>query len=318
MMNSIKNIFQLCKEHALRENVCFINVFCDLLYARYIHGFSIEDYFYNTPGYAMKNYQRKDFFSNKRWIKVREIFNNKEKSKLLDNKIDALNLFSAFIYHDWLDPSHVAYEEFKEFVESHSKLLLKPVSAEGGYGISVYVPSNDLFEDYKKMHGGGYLLEECIKQNERMSFNNESVNTIRVYSVMDRHGNPHILKTCLRAGVGSSVVDNFHSGGVIYPINTESGFVELYGEQRLGQKKIFIHPGSDIMMLGFKIPNWSLLISTVKEMAKIIPQVRYVGWDMVITNDGVDFIEANDNADPALLGRFGVDRLFYKKIMQYR
>ena len=43
-------------------------------------------------------------------------------------------------------------------------------------------------------------------------------------------------------------------------------------------------------------------------------QVRYVGWDMVITPDGVDLIEANDNADHALFGRIGCQKLFLNQL----
>ncbi len=147
-----------------------------------------------------------------------------------------------------------------------------------------------------------------------MSFHNASVNTIRVYSVLDRQGKAHILKAVLRAGVGDSVVDNFHSGGVIYPVNVEYGFIESYGERRSEKNGVFIHPGTDIVMLGFVIPHWELMKNTVAKMAESLPQVRYIGWDMVITPDGVDLIEANDNADHALFGRIGCDRLFLKQL----
>ena len=49
-------------------------------------------------------------------------------------------------------------------------------------------------------------------------------------------------------------------------------------------------------------------------MAESLPQVRYIGWDMVITPEGVDMIEANDTADHALFGRIGCERLFLKKL----
>ena len=147
-----------------------------------------------------------------------------------------------------------------------------------------------------------------------MSFCNTSVNTVRVYSVLDRKGKAHILKAVLRAGVGDSVVDNFHSGGVIYPVNVEHGFIESYGERRVEKEGVFIHPGTDIVMLGFKIPHWELMKETVRKMAESLPQIRYIGWDMVITPDGVDLIEANDNADHALFGRIGCEKLFLNQL----
>ena len=167
---------------------------------------------------------------------------------------------------------------------------------------------------YNELKSSDLFLEECITQHPLMSFNNTSVNTIRVYSVLDKQRKAHILKAVLRAGVGDSVVDNFHSGGVIYPVNIEYGFIEASGVRRLDRKQVSIHPGTNIIMLGFAIPHWNQLIETVKLMAESLPQVRYIGWDMVITPEGVDMIEANDNADHALFGRIGCERLFLKKL----
>lgn len=98
-------------------------------------------------------------------------------------------------------------------------------------------------------------MEECIKQHPSLCFGNTSVNIIRIYSVLDRNGRPHILKSVLKVGGGSSIVDNFHGGGVIYPINLEHGIIESFGEQKQSAQKIFYHPGTDKCMLGFSIPS---------------------------------------------------------------
>lgn len=161
------------------------------------------------------------------------------------------------------------------------------------------------------------MLEECIRQHPKMNLNNASVNTIRVYSVLDKEGKAHILKAILRAGVGDSVVDNYCSGGVIYPINVEYGFVEGSGERHADKKEWMIHPGTDIVMLGFTIPHWDLMKETVRKMAESLPQIRYIGWDMVITPDGVDLIEANDNAHHGFWGRVGSERLFLEKLKSF-
>lgn len=101
-----------------------------------------------------------------------------------------------------------------------------------------------------------------------MSFNNSSVNTIRIYSVLDNKGNVHILKAVLRVGVGESIVDNFHSGGVIYPINIEHGFIESKGQIRAQKDGVFVHPGTDKIMLGLVIPHWDMAKETIKKWQK--------------------------------------------------
>lgn len=310
----IREVYAKCKKHAQKYKVCTLSVLWDYLHARFFYGFCGEDYFLNTTGYAMKNFQKKQFFSHKEWLKIRKRFNDEKFTYILNNKVETLKYFGKFINHDWCYPREHNEEQFNQFIEKNEWIICKPISEEGGKGIGLFHQSNDFFK-YNELKENNYLLEECIKSHPAMNFKNTSVNTVRVYSVLDRSGKAHILKAVLRAGVGDSVVDNFHSGGVIYPVNVEHGFIESYGERRTEKKGVFIHPETDIIMLGFVIPHWELMKETVKRMAESLPQVRYIGWDMCITPNGVDLIEANDNADHALWGRIGCERLFLKKLI---
>lgn len=315
-MDMIRTIYTKCREHAEQYNISTFLVFLDYLYARVFYGFCGEDYFLNTSGFALKNFQKKQFFSHKKWLKIRKVLNDENFTYILNNKAETLKYFSKYIHHGWCYPYEHSYEQFNQFCAKYQRIICKPISDEGGNGIKLYhrTDSNHRGGTYKSLKNSELLLEQYIEQHPKMCFNNNSVNTIRVYSVLDRQGKAHILKAILRAGVGDSVVDNFHSGGVIYPINVEFGFIESYGERRATKEKVFIHPGTDIVMLGFVIPHWEQLKDTVTKMAESLPQVRYIGWDMVITPMGVDLIEANDNADHALWGRIGCKKLFFNQL----
>ena len=113
---------------------------------------------------------------------------------------------------------------------------------------------------------------------------------------------------------GNSTVDSYSQGGVIYPVNLEGGFVEGFGVRKIDQKEIYIHPETDIMMLGYKIPHWDILIDTILKVANKISQLQYIGWDIAITQTGVDLIEGNPDAESSLFERVGNERLFYPKI----
>lgn len=312
----IRKIIKQCTEHAERYRVCSLAVFFDYLHARICYGFCGEDYFLNTPGYAMKNFQKKQFFSHKQWLKIIKRLNDEKYIHILNNKVETLGYFAKFINHEWCYPKMHSKEQYEQFVSKHQRIICKPLSEEGGQGVCLY-DKNSFRGGYEELKANDLLLEECIAQHPDMCFNNSSVNTVRVYSILDRQGKAHILKAVLRAGVGKSVVDNYHSGGVIYPINVEHGFVESYGKRRMDTQGIVIHPETDIVMLGFHIPHWEKMKKTVLLMAESIPQVRYIGWDMVVTPEGVDMIEANDNADHALWGRIGLERLFLETIKSF-
>ena len=53
------------------------------------------------------------------------------------------------------------------------------------------------------------------------------------------------------------------------------------------------HPISKIKIVGYEIPNYDKAINLVKECAKKIPEVKYVGWDVAITDKDAVIIEGN-------------------------
>ena len=148
------------------------------------------------------------------------------------------------------------------------------------------------------------LLDECIKQDSCMSFGNKSVNTIRVYTIIDTCGKAHVVQTILRVGVGDSVVDNYCSGGYIYPVDIKSGRVDNTGwGHGADYSGIMIHPGTDIKMLGYQIPYWNDVKRYSCSLAEHLPEVRCVGWDIVVADNPchVDFIEGNHDAHSGML-----------------
>ena len=181
-----------------------------------------------------------------------------------------------------------------------------------GIGIEkVYVTDNtDLKILYEELKRKNVLLEEIVQSNPNVVFNNKSLNTIRVYTVLDKNGKPQIIKTILRVGIGDSVVDNFHAGGVIYNVDIESGRIINAGYNRDGLH--FYHPGSDIFMLGYQLPNWNELIAYVKELVLVIPECKIIGWDVALTTKGLDVIEGNHDPDSELIELFGGEGRYYE------
>ena len=54
-----------------------------------------------------------------------------------------------------------------------------------------------------------------------------------------------------------------------------------------------IHPVSKIKFVGLKIPSIDKLESYIKDVCKVLPNARYVGWDVAITPEGFELIEGN-------------------------
>ena len=102
----------------------------------------------------------------------------------------------------------------------------------------------------------------------------------------------------LRIGNGEAVADNFHHGGLATIIDIHSGFIISDGvDHNLVWYKE--HPVTGKTIRGFKIPFWDKVIETIKNAAMVMPEVRYVGWDVAVGKNGkIYIIEGNCCADP--------------------
>jgi hypothetical protein len=44
---------------------------------------------------------------------------------------------------------------------------------------------------------------------------------------------------------------------------------------------------------GYQIPKWNEAINTAKALANILPNHKYIGWDLALTDNGWIMIEGN-------------------------
>ena len=171
-----------------------------------------------------------------------------------------------------------------------------------GDGISVIGADCLISEDsrhkiYARLKESKTIIEEIIEQHPSMRFNSNSVNTIRAITLMDKTAHEvTMIKAVFRAGVGDVVVDNYHQGGCCYEVDVLLGRACSYGVST-SNKGIIVHPGTDICMLGYEIPNWDKVVSGCIDAHKMLPQCRYISWDVAITRDGMELIEGNHNGD---------------------
>ena len=116
-----------------------------------------------------------------------------------------------------------------------------------------------------------------------------SVNTMRMFTFY-KNGESYFLQAVLKIGNGG-VVDNFSSGGM-YTYVSDTG--DVYVEAIDKNDNIYsTHPISNHKIVGFKVPLFNEAVELVKEAAKVIPEVAYVGWDVAISENGPVIVEGN-------------------------
>ena len=237
-------------------------------------------------------------------------------SSLLWDKARFNRHFSAYLNRDWLDVSTATEEEFSDFIRSHSVVMLKATSLSCGKGISRYTyrEGDDLTALYN--NNRDVLMEEFIVQHPKLAaFNPSSVNVPRLNTMLDQNGEPHLFSAFFRTGNGDTVVDNMGAGGMAAHIDVETGIVDTLAVDEETHEYL-LHPISGQVFPGLQIPFWDEAKAVVLKAAREIPNMRYVGWDVAITETGVCLIEGNGRADPCV--RQFVDRRgWYHDLKKY-
>lgn len=282
-----------------------------------LHGCFIDQYV-NGRFYTYKNYFRKRVITQRRLEKIIAKANSANYIHLLENKTHFNEHFKKWVRRKWLDSDKMTLDEFINLCKHKKALFIKPLDAYEGKGIRrVEAPTSEyevkrLFDELKKSH---FIIEQELGQHPQMVFGNKSVNTIRINTILGKDNSVHFFKPVLRTGIGDAVVDNYNAGGVEYAVDIDSGIITMPGYRGGAMTEIF-HPGTDIKMVGYQIPTWDKVIEKVTEAARHIPQCRYIGWDVAITPEGVEFIEGNHNPGYVCMEYFG-ETGWYDKIKKY-
>lgn len=137
------------------------------------------------------------------------------------------------------------------------------------------------------------LIQRGVKQHPEISrLNAASVNTIRLYSILEKDGSVTICSVIFRIGVGDSRVDNYSSGGVSCGV-TEEGILRRYAYNKKGEQ-LESHPLSGVVFEGYQIPCYDRVVALVKKAHPMLPHYRSVAWDVAVDENGTAvLIEAN-------------------------
>lgn len=290
--------------------------FFDCLYCNWKYGCRCYQYS-DMDFYKLRSFDRTKTLTSGHLQKASR-YNNPQYLHFTERKNEFNETYSRFIKRGWLYGMDSTPDAVADFVRSYGRVIVKPNASEAGEGIYLLEGSDVTAEQIAKIAGNDVIVEQCVEQHPDLAFAGKSVNTIRIVTMVDSQGKPHILTAALRCGVGGSVVDNFSAGGVGYPINIEHGIIETFGVQITNRHKpVYIHPGTDIVVVGRRIPFWSEVLSMVEEAASVLPQLRYVGWDVAVTPEGPLIIEGNPSPGFGLLEGIGNNRGIYGAIMRY-
>ena len=222
--------------------------------------------------------------------------NPKEYWHTFDDKTEFNQTFAKWIPRKWIRiDENTDPEQLRDICASNQALLGKPLEGSSGVGILKYTEESwqegpDAFLKQLREDGIG-ILEELVVQHPKMAaLCPTSVNTCRIATLFgDKQEG--IVYAFLRIGNGK-VMDNVDAGGMAARIDLPTGKLLTVGADKQGNT-FEKHPMTGTDIIGFQIPYWEEAKAMCMEAARIIPEMRFIAWDVAITENGPTFIEGN-------------------------
>lgn len=286
-----KNMLKIAKSISKKTGKNRFLLILDIIYCGIRYQAGYYDY-QEFEFYNLNKDERKTYLTRGKNNEIVRTFNDKSHFHKFENKIEFNKIFNKYLKRDWLYIDN-NMDEFIKFIKSHDSIIVKPVDATGGNGVEKFSYINDAEAEklYNKLIENKQLLvEDCIKQHKDINtLYGNSVNTLRMFTFI-KNGQAYFLQAVLKIGNGG-VVDNFSSGGM-YTYVDEDGIVFVEAIDR-DDNIFYEHPISKTKIVGFKVPMFEDAVNMVKECAKVIPEVSYVGWDVAISENGPVIVEGN-------------------------
>lgn len=285
------------------------------IYYYWAYGATTDEFFY-LHLYNKSYDEIKTFVTKREKVIYRNFLNRFEDAHLLNNKWETYTLFKEYFGRDViLLSSEADYPLFCDFLDKHTEFVIKPTDMGQGQGVHKVIAKEGINETEKKdlflslltenkknkelYHRGkedSVLLEELIAQVPEMTvIHPNSANGVRVTTV--RIGDKiHILYPWFKIGRNGQFLTSAVFGTLEACIDSVTGVVITPGYSETDER-FDVHPDTGVPILGFQIPRWKELIDTVTELALKLDTIRYVGWDMVLTEHGWVLMEGNFSGD---------------------
>lgn len=274
-----------------------VGLFCDMVWCGFKYGTGHRDYDLNE-WWTLNKAQRSTYITRGINNSIVTRLNDSSYYHILDNKIHFNEHFSDCLGRKWLNVENASLEEFESFMENTEAVIAKPIDATCGQGV-VKLQKSD-FESVSAMYDHiretrAFLVEEYVIQHSEISkLYPLSVNTLRIVTVTSDDGTPHVLYAFIRMGNNGRVVDNINAGGMAAPIDLETGKISGVAFDK-DYSYYDTHPYTGTPIVGHQIPFWKESCEFALEACKRIPQLRYIGWDVAVTENGPTFIEGNQH-----------------------
>lgn len=202
---------------------------------------------------------------------------------------------------------------FAAFLKSAARdLVIKPVRGSGGAGIRMLEYRNGgyteprgradapdaplepavLWQQLVPMLDLGYVVEARLRNAPGIAaFNPDCLNTFRIVTIRTDDGEWRVSLVALRIGATRSAVDNLAAGGTVLKFSPDGVGVAAYDWTE--RCEIETHAGTGKALVGFRLEEYASLCGFALGCCAAFPGMGAIGWDIALTGDGPQVVEAN-------------------------
>lgn len=293
---SFKKFFTVLDEVHERSGLSKPALTADMVKSFIKYGAGYYDYS-NFNFFELTDAQRETYMTRFRSKKLLVKVNDPHYSVIFDSKSLFNEVFRDFIHRDFLKVDSASDADFERFFNAHDEYFAKMDGLEAGAGAELLKKENyaDAQEFAAYVRGKKFgVVEQVLKNHPDLAaVYDGSLNTLRMITLIDDSGEPHLLFAVQKFGINGRFVDVYGAHG---PVDLETG--EFLYPARHGVIKDGIsyteHPDTGVPLVGFHTPLFKEAKELVLRAARLVPQTRYVGWDVAVTPDGPAIIEGNN------------------------
>jgi hypothetical protein len=288
----VGSVVERAKEAAHQHGKWMPAVLVDMLFQAGFRQVGFQDYI--DYDFAILNAaERATFMTHPVSNEISQRFDHPDFRHTFQDKVAFNRVFSDFLRREWMVVEPGNADAVRAFAERHGTIVTKEPVGQAGTGVHRYQAAE--VEDWADFHAGllargELLIEQLIVQHPDLAaVCPGTVNTTRVTAFFDGD-KTHVLAAAQKFGRGA-VSDQMTFGG-FYTMLDESGHAVGAGYDSHGHVHE-THPDSGFRIADFQLPRWDEVVAFVDQVARVVPQVQYVGWDIVVTPDGPVLVEGN-------------------------
>jgi hypothetical protein len=267
-------------------------VVADMLWSAAFRSTAFQDYV-DYDFVMLTRAERNTFMTHSLSNHIAMKYDQLEYRPLFHDKLRFNHAFDTLLGRAWLDVRETSEADLRAFVERHGKVMGKVPFSDSGHGVERYEAAT--IEDWAGLRDlllskGQTLVEEYITQHPTLAaVCPGTANTTRVTTFFDGTDS-HILSMAQKFGRGAASDQQTYGG--FYTMLDLDGHSRGPGYD--SHDNVYeTHPESGASITDFQLPLIPELVEFIDKACRVVPEVQYVGWDIVIGETGPVLVEGN-------------------------